>query len=197
MKERLFFVFLGGIPEMIRHLIRKLAYGILGRLTIDDLVKRGMKVGSNCVFQDDLFIDDSHCWHITIGSNVGFAPGVKVLAHDGCMKKYLGYTRIGKVVIDDNVFIGAGSIVMPNVRIGANSIIGAGSVVDRDIPPNVVATGNPIRIVKDLETFLNGHREKMKKYPCFGFEYTLGGRVDDVKKEEMNRLMVEGQGYVE
>lgn len=182
---------------MIRELIRKIANGLLGRLTIDDLIKRGMKVGSNCVFQDGVLIDDSHCWLISIGNNVGFAPGVKVFAHDGSIKKYLGYTRIGKVIIEDNVFLGAGSIVLPNVRIGANSIIGAGSVVSRDIPASVVAAGNPIKIIKKLDEFLEWHRKQMRRGPCFGFEYTLDGNISDVKKEEMNRLMVEGQGYVD
>jgi maltose O-acetyltransferase len=182
---------------MIREIIGRLAYRIMGRMTIDDLVKRGMKIGSNCVIQHDVMIDDSHCWHITIGNNVGFAPGVKVLAHDGSIKKYLGYTRIGKVVIEDNVFIGAGSVVLPNVRIGANSIIGAGSVVSRDIPANVVAAGNPIKVIKKLDEFLEMHRQQMTRYPCFGFEYTLDGNVSAEKKAEMNRLMVEGQGYVE
>ena len=180
----------------MRELIRGFVYRLMGRMTLDDLIKRGLKIGSNCVIQHDVMIDDSHCWLITIGCNVGFAPGVKVLAHDGSLKKYLGYTRIGKVVIEDNVFIGAGSIVLPNVRIGANSIIGAGSVVSRDIPPNMVAAGNPIKVIKKLDEFLDMHRQQMTRFPCFGVEYTLDGNVTSERKEEMNNRMVEGQGYV-
>jgi len=52
------------------------------------------------------------------------------------------------VTIGDNVWIGGGAIVCPGVTIGDNSTIGAGSVVTRDIPPNVLAVGNPCRIVR-------------------------------------------------
>jgi acetyltransferase-like isoleucine patch superfamily enzyme len=56
----------------------------------------------------------------------------------------------GPVIIEDNVWIGEGVAIMPNVRIGQNSIIGANSVVTRDIPENSVAVGNPARIIKTL-----------------------------------------------
>ena len=53
--------------------------------------------------------------------------------------------RIGK-----NVWIGAGAIVLPGVTIGDHSVIGAGSVVTKDIPPNVVAVGNPCRVLREI-----------------------------------------------
>lgn len=68
-----------------------------------------------------------------------FGPHVQVLAHDASMHNVLGYTKIGRVRIGNNVFIGAGSIVLPNVQIGDNSIVGAGSIVTKDISPNVVS----------------------------------------------------------
>ena len=63
-------------------------------------------------------LDPSHCWLIEIGDNVTFGPHVQVLAHDASMHNVLGYTKIGRVRIGNNVFIGAGSIVLPNVQIG-------------------------------------------------------------------------------
>jgi len=181
---------------MFGEFIRKTAYRILGRLTIDDLVKRGLRVGSNCYFEEDVDIDIDHCWHVAIGNNVGIAKHVKILAHDGSMKQHIGYTRIGKVVIEDNVFIGAGTIILPNVHIGANSVIGAGSVVSRSIPANVVAAGNPARPIKNLDDFLERHREKMNVDPCFGPEFSLDQGMTKDKRDEMNRLMINGQGYV-
>jgi maltose O-acetyltransferase len=188
--------FVGGRGMDMRQFVRKMAYRLMGRPTIDELVTRGLKIGSNCFIQDDVEIDDSHCWHITIGNNVGIGPSVKILAHDGCMKAYLGYTRIGKVTIEDGVFIGAGTIILPGVTIGANTIVGAGSVITRDIPANVVAAGNPVKVIAKLEDFLASQRERMRRYPCFEREYTIMANVSTEKKEEMNRLMVDGQGYV-
>ncbi len=53
-----------------------------------------------------------------------------------------------KVIINDNVWIGTGSIILKGVTIGENTIVGAGSVVVKDLPPNVVAAGNPAKIIK-------------------------------------------------
>ena len=58
--------------------------------------------------------------------------------------------RYGKIIIGNNCFIGARSTILPGVTIGDNTIIGAGSVVTKDIPSNVVAVGNPCKIIKDI-----------------------------------------------
>lgn len=55
-----------------------------------------------------------------------------------------------KVVIGKNVWVGGSSVIMPGVTIGDNAVIGAGSVVTKDIPANTVAVGNPARVVKEL-----------------------------------------------
>jgi len=55
------------------------------------------------------------------------------------------------IVIGDNVWLGSGAIVLPGVTIGENTVVGAGAVVPRDLPPNVVAVGNPARVVRTLE----------------------------------------------
>jgi maltose O-acetyltransferase len=53
-------------------------------------------------------------------------------------------------VIEANVWLGGGVIVLPGVTIGENTVVGAGSIVTRDLPPNVVAAGNPARVVRSL-----------------------------------------------
>ncbi|HEX8243463.1 MAG TPA: DapH/DapD/GlmU-related protein, partial [Longimicrobium sp.] len=54
------------------------------------------------------------------------------------------------VTIGDDVWIGGGSIILPGVTIGAQTVIGAGSVVTRDLPPNVVVVGNPCRVIRSV-----------------------------------------------
>ena len=62
---------------------------------------------------------------LKIGNNVTITC-VRILTHDARLKKTIGYTKVGQVYIGDNVFVGAGSIILPNVCIGNNCIIGAG-----------------------------------------------------------------------
>lgn len=176
-------------------ILKKILFTLRGETDIDILIGLGLKVGDNCSFQEGVKIDESHCWHIDIGNDVTLAPRVMIIAHDASMKRHLGYTKIGKVKIGNKVFIGAGTIVLPEVSIGDNSIIGSGSVVTKDIPSNVVAAGNPARIICSLDEFLNKHTEAMNNSPIFGEEYTLGKNVNEKMKQEMNNKMND-VGYI-
>lgn len=61
-----------------------------------------------------------------------------------------GWESASPIVIGDNVWLGGGVIVCPGVSIGANAVIGAGSVVTRDVPGSVLAAGNPCRVIRAL-----------------------------------------------
>lgn len=95
---------------------------------------------------------DSAC-RIEVGSNSMIAAGAYLT--DADWHDLYDRTRIvgsnAPIVLEDNVWIGDGSIVCKGVTIGANSVIGAGSVVTRDIPSNVVAAGNPATVVRTLD----------------------------------------------
>ena len=85
---------------------------------------------------------------IVLGNNVRIAPGVRLHAagHDITTP---GFADIGgPITVGDDVWIGSAAIVLPGVTIGARSVIGAGSVVTRDVPPDSVAVGTPARVVK-------------------------------------------------
>jgi len=156
----------------------------------------GVIIGDNCKIQGEVIIDYSHYWHITIGDNVTIAPRVHILAHDASTKPHIGYTKIGKVNIGNNVFIGAGSTILPGVSIGNNSIIGAGSLVHNNIPDNTIAVGTPAKVISTLDEFVKKNKELANKYPKFGDEYTLRENISDEMKHKMNILMEEGIGFV-
>ena len=95
-------------------------------------------------------VDDGH---IYVGNDVMFAPNVIVATagHPICPElREMAYQFNADVHIGNNVWIGAGSIILPGVTIGDNTVIGAGSVVTKDIPANVVAVGNPCRVQREI-----------------------------------------------
>ena len=90
---------------------------------------------------------------ITIGQDVQIGPNVQLLTPTHPLEADLRRAKYeaGKpIVISDNVWLGGGAIVLPGVTIGENSVIGAGAVVTRDVPPNVLAVGNPARILRSI-----------------------------------------------
>ncbi|WP_306547301.1 DapH/DapD/GlmU-related protein [Desulfobulbus sp.] len=135
-----------------------------------NLKNRGMKIGDNVKILHSCVIDDSRPFLIEIGNNVTIAPLCHLLTHDASMNIFLKKTRIGKIIIHDNVFIGANSVILPNVSIGPNAVVGAGSVVTKDVPENSVVAGNPARQLCQLQNFIESHEEKSSKHPCFSFE---------------------------
>ena len=130
-------------------------------------------MGKNFTRMGGVIIDPSHCWHIAIGDNVVLAPRVHILAHDASTKIFLGYTRVANTRIGNNVFIGAGSIVLPGVSIEDNVIVGAESVVRQNVPDNSVAVGNPAKIICSLDDYLNRQSKKRKQGNVFDGSYTL------------------------
>ena len=90
---------------------------------------------------------------VYIGKNVMLAPAVKIFTATHPLEyeeRNSGIEFAKEIRIGDNVWIGGGAIINPGVTIGSNSVIGSGSVVTKDIPENVVAAGNPCRVIKEI-----------------------------------------------
>lgn len=177
--------------------IKELLYRIRGEYTTEKLVSMGMQVGKNFGRLNGVILDPSHCWLITIGDHVTMAPRVHILCHDASTKQFLGYTKIGRVDIGSNVFIGAESVVLPGVTIGSNVIIGANSTVTHDIPDGMVAAGSPARIICSLEEYLNKERTRMETAPCYGEDYTLRQNVSMEKRMEQKNALTGRIGYID
>ena len=109
------------------------------------------EIGNNVYANFNLtLVDDTD---IFVGDNVMFGPNVIIATAghpvDPPLREKVAQFNI-PVRIGKNVWIGAGAIVLPGVTIGDHSVIGAGSVVTKDIPPNVVAVGNPCRVLREI-----------------------------------------------
>ena len=113
--------------------------------------------GSNITLGDKVFMNFNcvilDVAPVTIGSRVMFGPAVQLYAatHPLNAKERSAGRELGKpIVIGDDVWIGGSTVVCPGVRIGARAVIGAGSVVTKDIPEGVLAVGNPCRVVRAI-----------------------------------------------
>lgn len=91
----------------------------------------------------DVYVGDN----VLIGPNVTLITGTHPI-HPGLRAKQAQYNV--PVVVGNNVWLGANAVVLPGVHIGDNSVIGAGSIVTKDIPANVVAVGNPCRVLREI-----------------------------------------------
>lgn len=176
---------------------KELLYRFRGEYTTEKLMSMGMQVGNNFKRLNGVILDPGHCWLIEIGDNVTMAPRVHILCHDASTKQFLNYTKIGRVTIGNNVFIGAESVVLPGVTIGSNVVIGANSTVSHDIPDNSVAVGSPARVISTLDAYLEKERTRMETSPCFGEDYTLRKNISQEKKQEQKNVLVGKIGYVD
>lgn len=101
-------------------------------------------------------------WIITVGDNVHITDGVRFVTHDGgtlIFRKDIPDLEITKpITIGDNVYIGNNAFILPGVNIGSNVVIGACSVVSKDVPDNSVYAGVPAHFIKSIDEYL----EKLK-----------------------------------
>ena len=179
------------------NLIKELLYRLRGEYTTEKLISMGMTVGKNFGRLNGVILDPSHCWLITIGDNVTMAPRVHILCHDASTKQFLDYTKIGRVTIGDNVFIGAERVVLPGVTIGNNVIVGANSTVTHDIPDGVVVAGSPAKVICSLDDYLTKERTRMGTAPCYGEDYTLRQNVSMEKRMEQKAALNGKIGYID
>lgn len=177
--------------------IKEFIYRLRGEYTTEKLISMGMTVGKNFQRLNGVILDPGHCWLIEIGDNVTIAPRVHVLCHDASTKMFLGKTKIGRVSIGDNVFIGAESVVLPGVTIGSNVIIGANSTVTHDVPDNSVVVGNPAKRICSLDEYLDKEQKRMETNPCYGEEYTLRQNVSMELRMKQKKELKNKIGYID
>lgn len=91
---------------------------------------------------------------IHFGSNIELGPGVKIISSNHNINNFRNQIKSNPIKIGNNVWVGANSVILPSVKIGDNVVIGAGSIVVKDIPSNSIAVGNPCKVVKIKDEYL-------------------------------------------
>ena len=124
---------------------------------------------------------------IKIGDNTTISFGCSFVTHDGATRVIRNLENqnpqtviYGTIVIGKNCFIGCNSTILQNVYIGDNTIIGACSLVDKDIPSNVVAAGVHCRIICTLDEYIEKHKDE--------FEYMVKLPYEEKKKYLLNKF---------
>jgi maltose O-acetyltransferase len=122
-------------------------------IKIAEFRQLGVRIGDNVALWN-VSVDPIYPELITIGNNVTITNTV-ILTHDDSPVLCVHKRRVAPVNIGSNVFIGWNSLLMPGVTIGDNTIIGAGSVVTKNIPAGSIAVGIPAKIIKTYEEYAN------------------------------------------
>lgn len=167
----------------IRKLLRKIRGGAY---SVEELRAHGAHVGEDC-YIGTKHIDLAHGFLISIGDHVTVS-NARILTHDASTKRFLGYSKVGRVTVGDYSFIGAGAIILPGVNIGKNVIVGAGSVVTKNIPDNCVVAGNPARFVCSTEEYIAKCKAQKTEKNTWNTYYT---DKSDAEKDEMNHTLQE------
>lgn len=143
------------------------------KLYISFLRKKGITVGEGTTFFGHVTIDIQRPCLVEIGRNCNLSDGVFIITHGydwSVLREKFGEMlgSSGKVVLEDNIFVGINALILKGVKIGRNTIIGAGSVVTHDIPANCVAAGNPCKVIMTLEEYYKkrktAYNEEAKAY---------------------------------
>ncbi len=122
----------------------------------------GIKIGSGTVINQNFIVSDNYEQLLVIGNRVAISPNVMVICASGPNNSRLQYHPYivesllceKEVVIEDDAWIGTGVIILPGVTIGESSIIGAGSVVSKNVPAKSIVTGIPAKVIRSLEAVL-------------------------------------------
>lgn len=121
----------------------------------------GMTIGDDVYIADGLVVVEELAdpGVVTLGDRVSFGPRITLVvsSHPNASRlRDLGLARKAPIVVEDDAWLGAGVVVMPGVRIGRGAVVGANSVVTRDVPPGHVVAGSPARTVRVLDAFAGG-----------------------------------------
>jgi maltose O-acetyltransferase len=110
-----------------------------------------IRIGARTFINYDAIVLD--CAAVTIGDDVQIGPGVRIMTATHPLEasaRRTGLERAEPITIGFGAWLGGGAIICPGVTVGDETVVGAGAVVTRDLPPRVLAAGNPARVIRDL-----------------------------------------------
>jgi len=171
---------------------RRAAARVRGEQDVAGLVREGLRLGRDVYVARGLYLDPGFAWLIEIGDETTLGPNVTILTHDATPKLRTGHSAIAAVRIGARVFIGAGAILLPGVTVGDDAIVGAGSVVRRDVAPGTVVFGNPAEEQGSTASHTERHATRLAGRP----RYTEAALASPEARARALADLEEGPGYV-
>ena len=155
---------------------------------VEKFRKQGAKVGEHCSIQIKSLASEPYL--VEIGNNVSITLGVSLLTHDGASvvfrDEFPALRYFGKIIIEDNCFIGSHSIITAGVRIGKGSIVGPMSVVIKDVKPGSIVIGNPAIQVSTVEKYREQCLRQWERQGLSKFDHLFEGK----SKSEVHEMMM-------
>lgn len=108
-------------------------------------IEEGVEIGDECKIRPFVFIPTG----VKVGNRVFIGPGV-IFMNDK-YPKVKGEWKLLRTLVEDDVSIGGGAVILPGINIGRGALIGAGAVVTKNVPPNAIVAGNPARVIKSIK----------------------------------------------
>jgi maltose O-acetyltransferase len=183
------------------HLVRarrRITARLRGEQDLPRLLKEGLCVGRDVYIARRFYFDPGFVWLISIGDESTLGPGVTILTHDAVPKLRTGYSVVAPVRIGARVFIGANATILPGVEIGDDAIVGAGSVVRRDVPPGAIVLGNPAREIGATTRNTERHRAQLEYRPRYRTAGPDGLRgISEADRRQILDELRDGPGYVD
>ena len=140
-----------GLTQTIRKMVSRIG-STVGNLRIAYLRAAGISIGKDCMISWGAKLDVSG-GRIIIGDRCTITHGCILLSHDRAEKRIDPRDKgQGMVRLGNDVFVGVNSVILRGVTIGDYAIVGAGSVVTKDVPAQVVVAGNPARVIKEFSS---------------------------------------------
>ena len=182
------------LSKIKMHLLRR----FLESARLEYLKSQGMKVGKDTHIYSCRNFDGGWPWLIEIGDRVTISTNVTILGHDASTNVVSCGTKLGKVKIGNNVFIGTGAIILCGSRIGDNVVIGAGSVVSGQVESGSVYAGCPARRICSIEEYEKKFRAQLETRPRFDSIHKWDGWKDSTteEREAMRKALEDGFGFV-
>jgi len=187
------------IKKILLFLKKKLYIIKYNEYTISEYFrKQGALIGNDCFISITTLAAEPYL--VKIGNHVGIASGVRLLTHNlgwSFRDKIPDLQVFGKIVIEDNCNIGVNAIILPNVTIGINSVVAAGSIVVHDIPPNSVAAGVPAKVICTTNEYFERAKKIWEQQKPLGYmpelergKYYSPIYMDSLRKKTTNSTLL-------
>jgi len=165
---------------------------------LDTLVEKGLKIAdsSKITCYSPEGIDGLFPWLVEIGDKTIISTNCNILAHDAALANICGFSKIGRVTIGNNVYLGNNVTVLPGVKIGNNVIVGAKSLVNKDLEDNSVYVGIPAKRICSIEEFKSKHIEAKSKTVFFENNFLYWQKATHEEKEKMKQKLSNKCGYI-